>query len=44
MEVDLAAEAERLKAIMDELGNVTIFLSEGAGVEAIVAELEAAGQ
>ena len=44
MEVDLAAEAERLKAIMDELGNVNIFLSEGAGVEAIVAELEAAGQ
>ncbi len=44
MEVDLAAEAERLKTIMDELGNVNIFLSEGAGVEAIVAELEAAGQ
>lgn len=44
MEVDLAAEAQRLKAVMDELGNVNIFLSEGAGVDAIVAELEAAGQ
>ena len=44
MDIDLAAEAERLKAVMDDLGNVNIFLSEGAGVERIVAELEAAGQ
>ena len=29
---------------MDEVGNVTIFISEGAGVSSIVAELEAAGQ
>ncbi len=42
--IDIKAEAERLKAIMDEVGNVTIFLSEGAGVESIVAEMEAAGQ
>jgi pyrophosphate--fructose-6-phosphate 1-phosphotransferase len=44
MAVDLAAEARRLKQVMDDIGNVTIFLSEGAGVEQIVAELEAAGQ
>lgn len=37
-------EAERLKAIMDEVGNVTIFLSEGAGVEGIVTELEESGE
>ena len=36
MELDLAAEAERLKAVMDEVGNVNIFLSEGAGVDSIV--------
>ncbi len=44
MDIDLAAEAERLRATMDELGNVNIFLSEGAGVDGIVAELEAAGE
>ncbi len=42
--IDIQAEAERLRAIMDEVGNVTIFLSEGAGVTSIVAEMEAAGQ
>jgi len=44
MEIDLAEEAERLSAIMDELGNVNIFLSEGAGIGAILTELEAAGE
>jgi diphosphate-dependent phosphofructokinase len=44
MQLDLAAEATRLKAIMDENDNVNIFISEGAGVEAIVAELSAKGQ
>ena len=44
MAIDLEAEATRLKAVMDEIGNVNIFLSEGAGVPSIVAELEAAGQ
>ena len=43
MKIDLDAEAERLKAIMDEQGNVNIFLSEGAGVPEIIAEIEAAG-
>ncbi|NNG37139.1 pyrophosphate--fructose-6-phosphate 1-phosphotransferase [Nakamurella aerolata] len=40
---DLRAESARLKNIMDTVGNVTIFLSEGAGVDTIVRELEAAG-
>ncbi|WP_159620760.1 pyrophosphate--fructose-6-phosphate 1-phosphotransferase [Ruania rhizosphaerae] len=44
LKVDLQAEATRLRAIMDEVGNVNIFLSEGAGVPEIVAELEAAGE
>ncbi|RCK71295.1 pyrophosphate--fructose-6-phosphate 1-phosphotransferase [Desertihabitans brevis] len=43
-EVDVDAEAERLRSVMDTVGNVTIFLSEGAGLESIVAQLEAAGQ
>jgi pyrophosphate--fructose-6-phosphate 1-phosphotransferase len=43
MHVDLAAEAVRLKAIMDRQDNVNIFISEGAGVEEIVAELTAKG-
>ncbi|KGN30278.1 pyrophosphate--fructose-6-phosphate 1-phosphotransferase [Knoellia sinensis KCTC 19936] len=42
--IDLAAESARLKAVMDELGCVNIFLSEGAGVSEVVAEMEAAGQ
>jgi pyrophosphate--fructose-6-phosphate 1-phosphotransferase len=41
---DVAAEAARLKAVMDEVGCVNVFLSEGAGVEAIVAELVARGE
>jgi len=44
MTFDVDAEAARLKQIMDEIGCVNIFLSEGAGVTEIVAELEAAGQ
>lgn len=41
---DIAAEAERLKAIMDETGCVNVFLSEGAGVETIVEEMLARGE
>src|SRR5699024_8704417 len=37
-------EATRLRAVMDDIGCATIFLSEGAGVEEIVGELEAAGE
>lgn len=42
--IDVHAEADRLAAVMDEVGCVNIFVSEGAGVESIVAEMEAAGQ
>ena len=42
--IDIEAEAVRLKEVMDTVGNVTIFISEGAGVESIVAELEKAGE
>ena len=44
MEIDIAAEAERLKGVMDEVDNVNIFISEGAGLESIVKEMEAAGE
>ncbi|HET8589581.1 MAG TPA: pyrophosphate--fructose-6-phosphate 1-phosphotransferase [Nakamurella sp.] len=44
MEIDIDAEADRLRGVMDTLGNVTIFLSEGAGTSSIVAQLEAAGE
>ncbi|WP_124054926.1 pyrophosphate--fructose-6-phosphate 1-phosphotransferase [Arcanobacterium ihumii] len=36
---DLDVEASRLRKIMDEQGNVNIFLSEGAGVSEIIAEM-----
>ncbi len=42
--LDIEAEAARLRKIMDEVGNVNIFLSEGAGMHEIVAQLEAAGE
>ncbi len=42
--IDIKAEAERLLKVMDEIGCVNIFLSEGAGIADIVAEMEAAGQ
>lgn len=41
--LDIAAEAKRLKAVMDRQGNVNVFISEGAGVESIVAEMTARG-
>ncbi|PZN78868.1 MAG: pyrophosphate--fructose-6-phosphate 1-phosphotransferase [Candidatus Methylumidiphilus alinenensis] len=44
MEIDLEAEAVRLRKVMDTVDNVNIFISEGAGVEAIVTELQAKGQ
>jgi pyrophosphate--fructose-6-phosphate 1-phosphotransferase len=40
---DIAEEADRLRSVMDELGCVNIFLSEGAGVETIVEEMIARG-
>lgn len=44
LKIDIAGESERLRQVMDEYGNVNVFLSEGAGVPEIVAELEAAGE
>ncbi len=44
MEVDTQAEAARLRGVMDTHDNVNIFISEGAGVETIVKEMEAAGE
>ncbi|WP_166355302.1 pyrophosphate--fructose-6-phosphate 1-phosphotransferase [Phytoactinopolyspora limicola] len=43
LELDIAAEAGRLRTIMDQVGCVNIFLSEGAGLDEVVAELENAG-
>jgi pyrophosphate--fructose-6-phosphate 1-phosphotransferase len=42
-EIDLKAEAARLQKVMDEVGCANIFLSEGAGIGDIVAEMEKAG-
>lgn len=44
MQIDLEAEAKRLRKVMDEKDCVTIFLSEGAGVADIVAEMRARGE
>lgn len=44
LHIDLAAEAARLREIMNTQGNVNIFLSEGAGIDSIVAELESRGE
>ena len=41
---DLEAEADRLKEIMDRSGYVTLFVSEGACLDEIVADREAAGE
>ena len=41
---DIAEEAKRLRAIMDEQDCVNLFISEGAGVAEIVAAMEAAGE
>jgi diphosphate-dependent phosphofructokinase len=42
--LDLDAEAARLQSVMHEVGSVNIFLSEGAGLQTIVSELEASGE
>ena len=42
--IDLEEESERLKQKMDEKDGVNIFLSEGAGIETIVNEMEANDQ
>ena len=42
--VDFKSESERLRKIMDENDCVNIFLSEGAGMDTIVREIESAGE
>lgn len=44
MGIDIDRESKRLKAVMDSLGCVNIFLSEGAGVQSIIAEMETNGE
>ncbi len=44
MEIDLENEAKRLKKLMDKKDCVNIFLSEGAGVDSIVKEMEKDGE
>ena len=41
MHIDMAAECERLCEKMDQHDSVNIFISEGAGIDNIVAEIEA---
>ena len=43
MEIDLPAEAKRLRTVMDKVDCVNLFISEGAGLDSIVAEMEASG-
>ena len=42
--IDFAAEARRLKAVMDKFGRVNIFVSEGACVKEIIAEMRKRGE
>lgn len=44
LEIDIEAESTRLTNVMNKLGNVNIFLSEGAGVDAIVEEMRSRGE
>lgn len=44
MAFDVKSEANRLRAVMDKNDCVNIFVSEGACLEAIIAELESKGQ
>lgn len=44
MALDIKAESERLRKIMDEHDCVNIFVSEGACVQSIVAEMESRGE
>lgn len=44
LEIDIEAESARLTQVMNQVGNVNIFLSEGAGVDAIVDEMRSRGE
>jgi len=41
---DIDAEADRLRQVMDTVGSVNLFISEGAGLDTIVGELEKSGE
>jgi diphosphate-dependent phosphofructokinase len=41
--LDLDAETERLRSVMDTVGNVNMFISEGAGLDSILADMQRAG-
>ena len=43
MNIDLPKEMKRLKKRMDEKDSINIFLSEGAGIDSIVLEMETRG-
>jgi pyrophosphate--fructose-6-phosphate 1-phosphotransferase len=42
--LDISAEASRLTEVMDRIGSVNLFISEGAGLGTIVGEMESAGE
>jgi pyrophosphate--fructose-6-phosphate 1-phosphotransferase len=44
MEFSIEAEVERLRQVMDQCDCVNLFLSEGAGIDSIVKEMEAQGK
>jgi pyrophosphate--fructose-6-phosphate 1-phosphotransferase len=41
---DLETEAKRLNETMDQIGSVNLFISEGAGMDTILAEMERSGE
>jgi len=41
---DMDAETDRLAQVMDTVGSVNLFISEGAGLDTIVSELEKSGE
>jgi pyrophosphate--fructose-6-phosphate 1-phosphotransferase len=43
LQLDIETEAQRLKQAMDRQDNINLFISEGAGVDSIVAEMAARG-
>mgnify|MGYP003331812696 FL=1 len=44
MELDLGSELKRLSELMEKNDCVNLFLSEGAGTDAIIKEKESAGE
>jgi len=44
IKLDLVAEGERLRKVMDDCGCVNVFFGEGTGVKEIVADMESRGE